>query len=50
FCLGGCNPFASNTLDSCRPEPICQNANYTFADQTRILTNSTFFDGNATEY
>jgi len=50
FCLGGCNPFASNTLDSCRPEPICQNANYTFADQSRILTNSTFFDGNATEY
>lgn len=50
FCLGGCNPFSSNTLDSCRPEPICQNANYTFADQSRILTNSTFFDGNATEY
>jgi len=50
FCLGGCDPFGSNTLDSCRPEPICQNSNFTFADQSRILTNSTFFDGNATEY
>jgi len=50
FCLGGCDPFASNTLDSCRPEPICKDANFTFADQSRILTNGTFFDGNSTEY
>jgi len=50
FCLGGCNPFASTTLDSCRPEPLCKDSNYTFADQSRILTNSTFFDGNTTEY
>ncbi|KAH9852274.1 glycoside hydrolase family 16 protein [Lenzites betulinus] len=50
FCMGGCNPLASNTLTSCMPEPVCQNANYTFTDFSRILTNSTLFDGNATKY
>ncbi|RPD61467.1 hypothetical protein L226DRAFT_539800 [Lentinus tigrinus ALCF2SS1-7] len=50
FCLGGCNPLASNTLTSCMPEPVCQNANLTFSDTSRILSNATYFDGNATKY
>ncbi|KAF9010223.1 glycoside hydrolase family 16 protein [Cyathus striatus] len=50
FCLGGCNPFASNSIDSCKPRPVCQDANHDFTDNSRVLTNSTFFDGNATEY
>jgi len=50
FCLGGCNPIASNSLDSCRPNPICKSATHTFTDNSRILSNATFFDGNATEY
>ncbi|KAI0828678.1 concanavalin A-like lectin/glucanase domain-containing protein [Trametes gibbosa] len=50
FCLGGCNPLASNTLTSCMPEPVCQNANLTFTDFSRILSNATYFDGNATKY
>ncbi|KAI0763461.1 concanavalin A-like lectin/glucanase domain-containing protein [Trametes elegans] len=50
FCLGGCNPLASATLTSCKPEPVCQNANHTFADFSRILSNSTQFDGNASAY
>ncbi|EIW55012.1 glycoside hydrolase family 16 protein [Trametes versicolor FP-101664 SS1] len=50
FCLGGCNPLASNTLTSCSPEPVCQNANHTFTDFSRILSNATYFDGNATKY
>lgn len=50
FCLGGCNPLASHSLDSCMPEPVCQNANHTFTDNSRILPNSTDFDGNATQY
>ncbi|KAI0370567.1 concanavalin A-like lectin/glucanase [Pilatotrama ljubarskyi] len=50
FCLGGCNPLASNTLTSCMPEPVCQNANHTFTDFSRILSNATYFDGNATKY
>jgi len=24
--LGGCNPFASNSINSCRPNPICEDA------------------------
>ncbi|KAF8815739.1 glycoside hydrolase family 16 protein [Phlegmacium glaucopus] len=50
FCLGGCNPFASNSLDSCKPSPICQDATHTFADQSRILSNNTLFNGNASAY
>lgn len=50
FCLGGCNPFASNSINSCRPNPICEDATYAFQDNSRILSNATFFDGNATAY
>ncbi|THH18730.1 hypothetical protein EW146_g2312 [Bondarzewia mesenterica] len=50
FCLGGCNPLNSHSLDSCRPNPICQSATHTFADNSRIYSNASKFDGNATEY
>lgn len=42
--------MASNSLTSCMPMPICQDANHTFADNSRILPNATNFDGNATKY
>jgi len=50
FCLGGCNPFASKALDSCRPEPLCKDSTFTFTDQSRILSNYTLFDGNSSKY
>ncbi|KAF5361620.1 hypothetical protein D9758_007371 [Tetrapyrgos nigripes] len=50
FCLGGCNPLASHDVNSCRPNPICDSATHAFTDNSRILSNATFFDGNATEY
>lgn len=52
FCLGGCDPLASHSLNSCRPNPICRSANYTFtaSDLTRIHSNASLFDGNATAY
>ncbi|KAI3605291.1 cell wall glucanase [Moniliophthora roreri] len=50
FCLGGCNPLNSYSLDSCKPNPLCQDAKYTFADNSRILSNASFFDGNVSEY
>ncbi|KII87844.1 glycoside hydrolase family 16 protein [Plicaturopsis crispa FD-325 SS-3] len=50
FCLGGCNPLASKSLTSCMPNPICQSANHTFADNSRILSNATYFGGNASAY
>ncbi|KAJ7185785.1 glycoside hydrolase family 16 protein [Mycena filopes] len=50
FCLGGCNPLYSNTLDSCKPNPVCQSGVHTFKDNSRVLSNATMFDNNATAY
>ncbi|EIN08533.1 glycoside hydrolase family 16 protein [Punctularia strigosozonata HHB-11173 SS5] len=50
FCLGGCNPLASNTLDSCLPNPVCKDATYTFPDLSRVFSNGSLFDGNASAY
>ncbi|KAG9004295.1 hypothetical protein FRB94_006822 [Tulasnella sp. JGI-2019a] len=47
-CLGGCNPLYSHSVTSCVPEPICANESVTFPDLSRILTNTTTYDGNAT--
>ncbi|KAF9269699.1 glycoside hydrolase family 16 protein [Marasmius fiardii PR-910] len=50
FCLGGCNPLASNTLTSCKPNPVCKSSTYNFSNMTRILTNATYFDGDIDKY
>jgi beta-glucanase (GH16 family) len=50
YCLGGCNPLYSFALDSCAPEPICQDATYTFEDPTTSLINSTLYNGNASSF
>ncbi|KAF8735906.1 hypothetical protein AX14_001284 [Amanita brunnescens Koide BX004] len=50
YCLGGCNPFASNTLSSCRPNPVCESATHVFNNNSRILMNATLYNGNASEY
>ncbi|PVG00037.1 hypothetical protein CPB86DRAFT_813529 [Serendipita vermifera] len=50
FCLGGCNPLWSNTIDSCRPMPICEDKVYTFAPGNPTLVNATLYDGNSTKY
>ncbi|KIM91624.1 glycoside hydrolase family 16 protein [Piloderma croceum F 1598] len=49
FCLGGCNPQGSHNLTSCKGNPICQTANYTFEDTTRIA-NLTDYNGDATKH
>ncbi|KAJ6570072.1 glycoside hydrolase family 16 protein [Mycena vulgaris] len=50
FCLAGCNPFQSHTLDSCKPAPVCKSVTYKFNDGSRILTNATLNNGDATKY
>ncbi|KAF8918651.1 glycoside hydrolase family 16 protein [Mucidula mucida] len=50
FCLGGCNPLHSYSLTSCRSAPLCEDATHTFADNSRILSNSTYYDGNSSAY
>lgn len=32
------------------PEPICKSSNYTFTDLSRIQTNSSAYNGDATAY
>ncbi|EHA48208.1 hypothetical protein MCOR27_007892 [Pyricularia oryzae] len=36
FCLGGCDPRMSFSLDSCVPEPTCQSKKFTFNSKDRI--------------
>ncbi|TFL04720.1 glycoside hydrolase family 16 protein [Pterulicium gracile] len=50
FCLGGCNALSSHEKDSCKPAPVCRDATYTFADNSRILSNVTYYEGNATAH
>jgi len=50
FCLGGCNPWWSNALDSCRAMPICQEKIYTFPPNSARIVNATLYDGNSTKY
>jgi len=46
FCHGGCNPLYSNSLDSCAPAPLCQNAVYTFETMDSIMPVASY-NGNA---
>jgi hypothetical protein len=50
YCLGGCNPLFSNAPSSCKPNAVCQSGTYSFADQSRILTNFTNYDGNVSKW
>jgi beta-glucanase (GH16 family) len=47
YCLGGCDPRSSFSLNSCTPEPVCQSKTYTFDDLSRIKSNTEYL-GDAT--
>ncbi|OJD11040.1 hypothetical protein AJ78_08110 [Emergomyces pasteurianus Ep9510] len=32
YCLGGCDPKSSHTIDSCAPAPVCKSKTYKFDD------------------
>ncbi|KAI9755775.1 MAG: hypothetical protein M4579_004138 [Chaenotheca gracillima] len=42
YCLGGCDPLFSNSLDSCVPEPACQSKNYKFNSLDRVVDKSKY--------
>lgn len=42
YCLGGCDPRSSNTLDSCVPAPVCQSKTYTFQNNDRITSKDKY--------
>ncbi|KAL3450602.1 concanavalin A-like lectin/glucanase domain-containing protein [Aspergillus insuetus] len=48
YCLGGCDPLMSYSLDSCAPMPICQSKTYKWDNLDNAATNNEYL-GNATE-
>ncbi|KAL4955870.1 concanavalin A-like lectin/glucanase domain-containing protein [Aspergillus filifer] len=48
YCLGGCDPLMSFSLDSCAPMPVCQSTTYTWDNLDNAATNAKYL-GNASE-
>lgn len=42
YCLGGCDPQFSNTLDSCMPAPVCSTADYKMTSLDDIQPNTQY--------
>lgn len=49
FCLGGCDPRASYTLDSCMPAPVCESKKYDMDSLDRV-ENMDKYLGEADKY
>jgi len=42
YCLGGCDPRSSFSLNSCTPEPVCKSQTYTFESIDSIQENTVY--------
>lgn len=42
FCLGGCDPRSSFSLESCAPEPVCQSQTFDFTSLDGITANTKY--------
>ncbi|KAJ5212285.1 glycosidase crf2 [Penicillium cinerascens] len=42
YCLGGCDPQASFSLDSCAPMPICESKSYTWENLDNCALNTKY--------
>ncbi|OAL39811.1 hypothetical protein AYO20_00723 [Fonsecaea nubica] len=42
YCLGGCDPVNSFSLDSCVPAPVCQSKTYDFNDLDGVMPNTKY--------
>jgi len=42
YCLGGCDPRSSFSLNSCTPEPVCKSQTYTFDNLDRVQQNTKY--------
>lgn len=49
YCLGGCDPRSSFALDSCTPEPVCEDKKYTWDNLDNAAPNNEYL-GNASKY
>lgn len=51
YCLGGCDPLSSFSLDSCVPEPVCESKTYTFDNMDRIMSKTEYLgDASKTDW
>jgi beta-glucanase (GH16 family) len=50
YCLGGCDPRYSFSLDSCTPEPICESKSFNGWDNLDLLAKEYDYLGNASAY
>lgn len=48
YCLGGCDPEYSHSLDSCMPAPVCKSADYKLDSLDDIASNTKYL-GDASE-
>ena len=42
YCLGGCDPASSFSLDACVPAPVCKSATYDFNDLSGMESNTKY--------
>ncbi|CAG7940725.1 unnamed protein product [Penicillium nalgiovense] len=42
YCLGGCDPLASFSLDSCAPMPVCESKTYTWENLDNAVTQDKY--------
>ncbi|KAI9828526.1 MAG: hypothetical protein M1819_006582 [Sarea resinae] len=42
YCLGGCDPLFSHSLDSCAPAPVCRSSDYKFKDLSQVQANTKY--------
>lgn len=42
YCLGGCDPFNSNSLQSCVPAPVCKSQDFKFTSLDGIQPNTKY--------
>ncbi|KAI6248921.1 putative glycosidase crf2 [Erysiphe necator] len=47
FCLGGCDPISSFSLESCTPAPVCQDKTHTFDSKLSTIAPNTKYLGDA---
>ncbi|KAF7119240.1 hypothetical protein CNMCM5793_008988 [Aspergillus hiratsukae] len=50
YCLGGCDPLMSFSLDSCTPEPICQSKTYKDWTNLDSIADNSKYLGDASKY
>lgn len=48
YCLGGCDPRSSFSLQSCVPEPVCQSKTYTFENMDGITSKTEYLGDSST--